>query len=165
VRIILVYSQSVYNEVILPIPANIDNAIMLWYKYANYIGLKVRYEMNFNINQPLYIRPLTSGNISALMTDDVIINNDTFGARFISDVNRFTPLAARYSMNDDMIWRTHMPERLILIGCTRASGLSKLENLPDDVQRLADGLTILTPIVNDQLVTETVESFLDEELM
>jgi hypothetical protein len=102
-RIIFIYTQSFYINVILPISANIENVIMLCYEYINYIELQVKYENNFNINQPLYICPLTSDNILALVANDVIVNNDTFAIRFISDVNRFTPLAAIYSMNDSRI--------------------------------------------------------------
>jgi hypothetical protein len=61
--------------------------------------------------------------------------------------------------------KTHGPEKKILIGCTIPVGLLRLENLPDDIQRLNDDLTILPLTINDILVSETVQYLIDDELM
>jgi hypothetical protein len=156
VRLIFIHCQPLYQEFILPISASIDNVIKLCYEYVNYLGIGVDYQKNFNINHPLYIRPLTTDNIITLMEDGIILNDNKFGERFINDVGRFTPLAAIYIPTDNSIWKTRGDEREILIGCTM-DNLSVLLDCPGSVGTLFQNINIPPISINNVLIDESVQ--------
>jgi hypothetical protein len=163
IRLIFLHQQYLYTHFILPVSANVDDIIKLCYGYVNHIGINVEYKLDFNINQPLYIRPLSSDDIYSLVTSVPIIDNNMFGAVYISDVNRYTPLAAIYSMNDISIWTTYGIEKEILIGCTVNGCLPQLKELPIDIQLLSDHLRTPWPKVDDRLMEVTVQYLINDE--
>jgi hypothetical protein len=165
VRIILIHNRSLHVDVILPISANVDDVIKLCYRYVNHVGIWVEYKLDFNINGPLYIRPLSSDDVISIITDRPIINNDMFGAMYISDVDRYTPLAAIYTLNDINIWEMYGVEREILIGCTVSGQLNALDDLSTDRQLLSNCVLIPSYPVEDRLMEVTVQYLINDELV
>jgi hypothetical protein len=123
---------------------------------VNYLGINLDYQKDFNINHPLYIRPLTTDNIITLMKDGIIMDNNKFGERFINDIGRFTPVAAIYIPMDNSIWKTRGDEKEILIGCT-LNNLSVLLDYPDGLEQLSDNITIAPTGINNILIDESVQ--------
>jgi hypothetical protein len=162
VRLIFIHEHILYADIILPISATVDDIIIKCYEYVNYIGIPLRNEKNFNINQLSYIRPLTTGDIIMLLTDGIINNNNNnmFGKRSINDIGRFTPLAAIYYPTNNCIWNIRGGEKEIAIGCT-TNNLSLLI-IMNDVETLNDNLSTSFEKLVNILLRETIHIILPE---